>query len=69
MEFVVTRGDAAKLLELIEEAFDAVTLTVKFLVVEWFHAAAADGWDYWRDAVTSQAFPDAIGIVAFVQGC
>jgi len=69
MEFVVTRGDAAKLLELIEEAFDAVTLTVKFLVVEWFHAAAAGGWDYGRDTVTSQAFPDAIRIVAFVQGC
>lgn len=67
-QFVVASGNAAEMFELIEEALDTIALPIKLLVVGDDFASSVDGWDHRLDAVISQAFPDAIGIIAFVQG-
>lgn len=67
-QFVIACGDAAKLFEFIEEAFDAVALTVALLVVGRFLAARADRWNHRFDAVGGQTLPNTIRIVALVEG-
>jgi hypothetical protein len=66
-EFVVAGGEAAKLFELVEEAFDAVALAIACRIVREFFAARVEGRDDGFDPVHRQAFPDAIRVVAFVQ--
>ena len=67
-QLVVAGGEAAKLFELVEEAFDAVAAAIEFLVVGELFGAAADRGDDGLDAVERETLPDAIGVVAFVEG-
>lgn len=66
-EFVVARGDPAKLLELIEEALDAVAPAVT-LGVEGQRAGAGRQWrNHGVDSIERQALTDAISIIAAVE--
>src|SRR5215204_5603071 len=67
-EFVVAGREAAKLFELVEEAFDAVAAPIEFLVVGEPGAAAGDRRDHGRNAVERETRAEAIGIGAFVEG-
>ena len=67
-KLVVSGSDAAEVLEFVEEAFDAVTFAVTILVVVKLFTARADGRNYRLDSVQSQAFANAVGIVASIEG-
>ena len=67
-QLVVPGGDAAELFELVKEALNAVAAAVEFLVVRQFLGAGADRGNDRLDAVVGKTLPDAIGIVAFIEG-
>ena len=68
-QFVVARGNAAEVFELIEKTFDAVALAIARLVIGEFLTASADGGNHRFDAIVVQALADAIGVVAFIERC
>ena len=66
-QFVVAGGDAAKLFEFVEKAFDAIPFAIVVLVVGDLFAACADGRDDGLDAIERQTFANAIRIVTFIE--
>ncbi|CAN5554891.1 hypothetical protein BH20VER1_BH20VER1_22660 [soil metagenome] len=66
-QLVVAGGETAKLLELVEEAFDAIASAIEFPVKGRFGGACGQRRDDGIDPVAGQAFADAVGIVAPIE--
>ena len=65
-EFIEACGEAAKLFEVGEGSFDAVTLAVEGPVEAALHLSHGAGRDYGGDAAFGQMVEDWIGVIALV---
>lgn len=63
---VVFCGDAAKVLETAEEAFDAIAGFINFLVIAPFLFSGLTRWDDGFCAALANEFPQIVAIVPFV---
>jgi hypothetical protein len=66
-QFVVTRGDASEIFDLIEKTLNAIALSILLFVVGDEGSSSGDRRDDRFDALVTQAFSDSVRIVAFVQ--
>ena len=65
-ELVVTGGDATEVLELAEEAFDQIAVTVERLAEAGFPFAIGFGRDVGHRALRLDQIADAIGVISLV---
>jgi hypothetical protein len=65
-EFVVSRGDAPELFQLVEKAFDEVALFVEGLVVGERRAAIEFGRDDRLSLACKDSFAQVIGVITLV---
>jgi hypothetical protein len=65
-EFVVARGDGAKVLEFVEEALDQIPLAVECKVAGQWGRAAGVGRNHWGDVPLSEAIDQSIGVLCHV---
>jgi hypothetical protein len=68
-QLIVTGCDAPKVFDLVEEAFDKVAISVEFLVVRELFTPGVNWRNDGLDSVISEAFADAVGIIAFIENC
>jgi len=65
-EFLIARGDSAKLLDFVEQAFDFVALLVAFLIVDDDIQAVSLGRDDRGDAFGIELGADGIAVIGLV---
>jgi len=65
-EFVVSRGDATEVFELVKEALDEIALFVERRIDGTLEAAVALGRDVWARAVSDEGVEDGASVVAAI---
>jgi hypothetical protein len=62
----MTSGNATKLLDATEEAFDQVAIPVQVLIKRSLDYAMTSRWDHGFDPDSSEVFEDGVGVVGLV---
>ena len=65
-ELVVARGDAAVMLDFVEEALDEIALAIKHEITVARHLAVGLWRDHWNDGPPIEAVDQRIGVVSLV---